>query len=110
MYGHYRATGAIALLHLSASYLYTASVLIMQFLSLPNAFLQSGQVFGGPQTSIWLWFFWHLGPALGVLFFAWSEYSRPGLKAANHKAALLRTACGLFFFAGPHGGIGHGIP
>jgi signal transduction histidine kinase len=100
MYGHYKATRSIALLHLSASYLYTAGILIMQFLSFPDAFLKQGQFFGGPQTTIWLWCFWHLGPALGVLFYAWSEYRHPGLTTANHKAALLRTAIGLFFALG----------
>jgi signal transduction histidine kinase len=96
MYGHYQSTRFVALLHLSASYLYTAGILVMQFLSFPGAFIKNGQVFGGPQTTIWLWVFWHVGPALGVLSYAWTEYRHPALTAANYKAAVLRTAIGLF--------------
>ncbi|MDB5821313.1 MAG: response regulator [Herminiimonas sp.] len=96
MYGHYEGTRSLALLHLSASYLYTAAVLLMQFLSFPGAFIKSGQIFGGPQTTIWLWVAWHVGPALGVLSYAWTEYRHPGLTVANHKAAVTHTAIGLF--------------
>jgi len=70
MYGHSKATRSVGLLRLSAGYLYTAGVLAMQCVSQHGAFLQNDQLLGGTQTSIWLWFFWHLGPALSVLYFA----------------------------------------
>ncbi|MDB5825139.1 MAG: response regulator [Herminiimonas sp.] len=96
MYAHYEGTRSLAVLHLSASYLYTAGVLVMQLLSFPGAFIKGEQIFGGPQTTIWLWVFWHVGPALGVLSYAWTEYRHPALTVANYNAALLRTAIGLF--------------
>lgn len=94
MYGQFKATRATALLHLSAGYLYTAGTLILQFLSFPGVFLEHRQLLGGSQTTIWLWCFWHVGPALGVLFFAWNEVRNPGAKATGHRA-MVQTAIGL---------------
>lgn len=54
MCGHFRATRAVALLHLSAGYLYTAGVLIMQCLPIPGAFIQNERLVGGSQSAIWL--------------------------------------------------------
>ena len=92
MYGHYAATRSQALLHLSAGCLYTAGILIVQFLSFPGAFLDKLSLIGGSQTTIWLWFFWHAGPAIGILVFAWSEYRRPGFRTSDHQRAIRQTA------------------
>ena len=46
-----------------------AGILVAQFLTFPGMFLQQGPLFGGTQTTIWLWCFWHVGPALGILLF-----------------------------------------
>lgn len=62
MYGQYRAMRYRALLHLSAGYLFTAGILVMQLLSFPGLFAEHRRVLGGPQSTIWLWCFWHLGP------------------------------------------------
>ncbi len=94
MYGQYKATRATALLYLSAGYLYTAGTLILQFLSFPGAFLEHRQLLGGSQTTIWLWCFWHVGPALGVLFYAWNEVRNPGARTTGHRA-IVQTAIGL---------------
>ncbi|MFC5475052.1 GGDEF domain-containing protein [Paraherbaspirillum soli] len=91
MYGHYKATRSEALLHLSAGCLYTAGILIVQFMSFPGAFVEHGSLLGGGQTTIWLWFFWHAGPAVGILLFAWSEFRRPGYLAVNHQQAIRQT-------------------
>ena len=92
MYGHYDATRSVALLHLSAGCLYTAGVLLVQFLSFPAAFGGAGPLVGGSQTTIWLWFFWHAGPAIGIFLFSWSEYHRPGYRTTHHRRAIWRTA------------------
>lgn len=90
-YGHYKATRSEALLHLSAGCLYTAGILIAQFLSFPGAFIDKESLIGGSQTTIWLWFFWHAGPAIGILLFAWSEYRRPGYRTIEHRKAIRNT-------------------
>lgn len=95
MYGHYTAIRTTALLHLSAGYLYTAVVMVLQFLSFPAMFTESGRLIGGAQTTTWLWFFWHLGPALSILIYAWHEYRHPGLVSKNRRNTLIQTAVAL---------------
>ncbi|MDB5886728.1 MAG: domain S-box protein [Polaromonas sp.] len=95
MYGHFKATQTVAVLHLSAGYLYTAGVLAMQCLSQKGAFLENTRLLGGAQTSIWLWFFWHFGPALSVFWFAWSESRQPGLPLAPGHPQIRNTAIAL---------------
>lgn len=92
MYGHYSATKSTVLLHLSAGYVYTAAILLMQFLSFPGVLSESGRIFGGPRSASWLWAFWHIGPACSILFYAWCEHRRPVPAEADQKHALLRAA------------------
>lgn len=82
MYGHFKAARAKALLHLSAGYVYTAGALIMQLLSYKGALIENERVLGGPQTSVWLWLFWHLGLALSVLYIGLSEFRDRGARSA----------------------------
>jgi len=101
IYMQFRATRSVSLLHLSAASLYTAGVLIAQFLSFPNAFVANTQLLGGAQTTIWLWAYWHAGPAVGMLFYAWAEYRRPGHITADPDRSVTQTALvlGLVFAA-----------
>jgi signal transduction histidine kinase/ActR/RegA family two-component response regulator len=95
MYAHFRATRAVSLLHLSAGYLYTGGVLFMQCLPQQGAFIPNERLLGSSQSAIWLWVFWHLGPALSVLYFAWSHHRKPGLLAAPGEHAVRNTATSL---------------
>ena len=92
MYGQYSATRYRAILHLSAGYLYTAGILLLQLFSFPGSLVEHRQLLGGSQTAIWLWCFWHLGPALSISLFSWSELRHSGLRTTNHAAAVIRTA------------------
>ena len=95
MFGQYQATRYRAILHLSAGYLYTAGILLLQLFSFPGALVEHRQLLGGSQTAIWLWCFWHLGPALSVFLFSWSEVRSSGSRTANHATAVIQTAVGL---------------
>ena len=77
MFGHSRATGSKALLHLSAGCFYTATVVAIQFLSFPAQFIEGQALLGGPQTATWLWLMWHVGPAVSILLYAWRELRHP---------------------------------
>ena len=101
IYVQYQATRSLSLLHLSAASLYTAGVLTAQFLSFPNAFVPNSQLLGGAQTTIWLWAYWHAGAAIGILFYAWSEYRRPGCLAVHpeRSVALTGAVLGVLFAA-----------
>lgn len=79
----FHATRTVSLLHLSAACFYTAAVLMAQFLSYPNTFEPNARLLGGAQSTIWLWAYWHAGPALGILFYAWAEYRHPNRVTRN---------------------------
>lgn len=92
MYGQYKATRSLPLLHMGAACLYTAVMLIIQFFSIPGMFIEGARLFGSSQTSIYLWLFWHAGPAVAILLFAWSEFRHSGAIAVNHKRSVRLTA------------------
>ena len=91
IFAQYRVTRSLALLYLSGGCLYTAAILIAQFLSFPGMFLERGPLFGGTQTTIWLWCFWHVGPSLGILLYVLSEWLRP-----NHLVEDTEATAGSF--------------
>lgn len=79
IFGHYRGTGSPALLYVGCGSLYTGLLMVVQFLSFPGMILPDRAVFtGGPQTMMWLWCFWHIGPFVGIVVYTVSEWLRPG--------------------------------
>ncbi len=59
---HYRRTHSGSLLVLGTGSLYVTLAVLLQMLSFPNVLAQ-GRILGdGPDTTTWLWTFWHLGP------------------------------------------------
>ncbi|CAN7511236.1 MASE4 domain-containing protein [Massilia sp. LjRoot122] len=89
IHGYFKQTRLRAMLWLWGGCIYTAGVLVAQFLSLPNAFVADTRLLGGAQTTIWLWFFWHIG-ASGMLFaYALAELRRPGAQVAGAESGFL---------------------
>ena len=87
IFAQYRMTRSLALLFLSGGCLYTGAILTAQFLSFPGLFVANVPLFGGSQTTIWLWCFWHSGPSAGILLYICSEWYRPGCLVENPKQA-----------------------
>ena len=50
-----------ALLLLASGYLFTAAAAILHALTFPGLFSPTGLLNGGPQTTAWLYMFWHGG-------------------------------------------------
>lgn len=70
LFAQFAQTRAIPVLFLAAGSLYTTGIVLTQLLCFPNV-LTPGLLIGqGPDTLIWLWTFWHLGPPLFALPFA----------------------------------------
>ena len=88
IFAQYQATRSLALLYLCGGCLYTAAIMLAQFMTFPGMFLEQGPLFGGSQTTIWLWCFWHAGPSLGILFYVLSEWRRPNYVVGTTKPAL----------------------
>ena len=87
IFAQYQVTRALSLLYLSGGCFYTAAILIAQFLSMPGMFLEHATLYGGSQTTIWLWCFWHFGPSAGILLYAVTDWLKPGLLVDNTKKA-----------------------
>ena len=95
MFGHYKASGSAALLHLSAGCAYTASVLVIQFCSFSGVFMEGRVLLGSSQSSTWLWLLWHVGPAVSILLYSWSELRRPASVSPNYQQSIRVTALAL---------------
>jgi diguanylate cyclase len=95
IFAQYRVTRAIALLYLSGGCFYTAAILIAQFMSFPGMFLEQGALYGGSQTTIWLWCAWHIGPSIGMLLYIVSEWRRPNYTVPDTALAERWFAIGL---------------
>ena len=70
-----------ALLVLAAGYLFTALIVIPHALTFPGAFSPKGLLGAGPQTTAWLYIFWHLGFPTSLLLYVWlkdEEYTVQG--------------------------------
>jgi signal transduction histidine kinase len=60
-----------ALLVLAGGYLFTALMVIPHALTFPGAFSPEGLLGAGPQTTAWLYTFWHLGFPASLSLYVW---------------------------------------
>jgi signal transduction histidine kinase len=67
---HARIIGSHRLLVLACGYLFSALIVVSHALTFPGAFAPSGLLGGGPQTTAWLFIFWHLGFPASVIGYA----------------------------------------
>jgi signal transduction histidine kinase len=70
LFGQYRMMRSPPLLLLAAGYLFSALMAAAHALSFPGLFAPAGVIGAGPQTTAWLYFFWHAGFALFILAYA----------------------------------------
>ena len=70
LFGQYRILGRSALGLLAAGYLFTALMALVHALTFPGLVSPTGWLGAGPQTTAWLYMFWHLGFPLAVLGYA----------------------------------------
>ena len=68
------------LLVLACGYLFSGAMAVAHLLSFPGLFAPGGLLGAGPQTTAWLYMFWHAGFPLCVIGYAWiKRASRPRL-------------------------------
>lgn len=70
MFGQFAVLRAPKLLVLAGGYLFTALIAILHALTFPGLFAPSGLLGGGPQTTAWLYMFWHAGLPLAIVGYA----------------------------------------
>ena len=69
-FGQFSRSGLRALLVLGCAYLFNVLIILPHALSFPGVFAPQGAIGGGPQTTAWLYCFWHGGFAVLVLAYA----------------------------------------
>ncbi|MBV9237870.1 MAG: MASE4 domain-containing protein, partial [Xanthobacteraceae bacterium] len=70
LFGQFAFLRSRALLVLASGYLFTSTMTLAHALSFPGLFAPQGWLGAGPQTTVWLYIFWHVGFALFVIAFA----------------------------------------
>jgi len=72
-FGYFRQRSLLAL---GSGYLFTALLAVAHALSFPGLFAPSGLLAAGPQTTAWLYMFWHAGFPLFVIAYALGNRSK----------------------------------
>jgi|SRR5579862_394717 len=73
LFGQFSLLKSRGLAILASGYLFTASVAIAHLLSFPGAFSPTGLLGAGPQTTAWLYMFWHAGFPLLVCAYSLTD-------------------------------------
>ena len=113
LFGQFSFLGSRALLVIASGYVFTATLTAMHSLSFPGAFSPTGLLGAGPQSTSWLYTFWHAGLPLFVIGYAFLKdvepdatgSSRPRVAILYGVATALCVAIGLTFLAT----AGHGL-
>ena len=77
LFGQFAFLRSRALLALAAGYLFTALMAIAHMLTFPGLFAPTGLLGAGPQSTAWLYMFWHTGFPVCVMAYALLERRRP---------------------------------
>ncbi len=110
-FGQFRRTGSLPVLSFATGALYSAAIVLAQLLSFAGVFSAQPILGSAPETTEWLWVFWHIGPplfALAPAYFAGSGLTpaaRPEQTRRVGKAAvglMILVVIGLAYIAGAH--------
>lgn len=104
IFGQYLLTRRRALRMLGSGYLFSGALATAHALSFPGLLAPSGVIGGGPQTTAWLYMFWHAGFSWFVLGYARSTLApppalRPGTVVAAAATATLALVVALTLLA-----------
>ncbi len=104
LFGQAAILGSAALLVLASGYLLTALMAVSHALSFPGLFAEKGLFGAGPQTTAWLYMFWHAGFPLCVIAYAqikggYRKAGRIRAPLAGSVAAVVAVAAGLTLLA-----------
>ena len=108
LFGQFGILRSRALLALASGYLFTACMAVAHGLTFPGLFTPTGLLGAGPQTTAWLYMFWHGGFPLLVIAYARLKdderapdgpRGRPGGAVLSSVAAALVAAVGMTLLA-----------
>jgi diguanylate cyclase (GGDEF)-like protein len=90
--GQFSALKMRGLLLLACGYAFTAATTIAHLLSFPGLFTPAGLI-GGPQTTAWLFMFWHAGFPIFVIAYARSGRRTSLDSKMRVHSSMLRAVC-----------------
>ena len=80
---------------LAVGSLFTTLVVLVQLLTFPNVFAPGRLLGSGPDTTTWLWTFWHIGPPLFALLYAIMDGNSRSRQVAAQTVARFGWLSGL---------------
>ncbi|MDB5813035.1 MAG: putative histidine kinase [Rhodocyclales bacterium] len=92
LFGQFKILGSRSLCVLACGYLFTACIAVVHALTFPGLFAPAGLLGAGPQTTAWLYMFWHGGFPLFVIAYAFLK-SENGSWRASDKRPLNAAVC-----------------
>jgi len=94
LFNQFRVARTPGLAILAGTYLFSGLITIPHIMSFPGVFSEHGLMNATPQTSIWLWVFWHGGYPLGLLMYLGAEHYLGHWKLARkHVVATIAALC-----------------
>jgi signal transduction histidine kinase len=105
LFGQFHYVRAREILVLACGYLFSGVMAVAHLLSFPGLFASGGLLGAGPQTTAWLYMFWHAGFPLCVIGYAWlkragAPEARGGTASAIAAALLAAVALSALATAG----------
>jgi diguanylate cyclase (GGDEF)-like protein len=88
LFGQFHALRTRGLLLLACAYLFTAALAVAHLLSFPGLLASTGLIGAGPQTTAWLYMFWHIGFPILVIAYALSD-DRPFGGETSARGAMI---------------------
>jgi signal transduction histidine kinase/CheY-like chemotaxis protein len=104
LFGQFSILRSRALLVLASGYLFTAFMAFAHTLSFPGLFAPTGLLGAGPQTTAWLYMFWHAGFPLLVIVYALLK-SQGREPSHSQGRASLTVACSVAVVLAVAGGV-----
>lgn len=91
LFGQYSILRSRSLLVLACAYLFTALITVVHALTFPGLFAPTGLLGAGPQSTAWLYMFWHAGFPIAVIGYALLKTApdAPGSTLGRARVAIL---------------------
>ncbi len=112
LFGQFSFLRSRALFVIASGYLFTAFMTVLHTMTFPGLFSPTGLLGAGPQSTAWLYTFWHAGFPLFVIAYAFLKdegpdaigtggllHGHPGAAILSGGAAVIAIVCGLTLLA-----------
>lgn len=91
LFGQFRIARSRAMLVLASGYVFTACITVAHALTFPGLFAPGGLIGAGPQSTAWLYMFWHVGfPSFVVAYTLLDGGAREAMPTAPAAAVSLQ--------------------